>query len=256
MHDDADANWWEGFFHGAWGQLQSEGYATESTLEDIDFLSRALALEPGESILDVPCGTGRHSVELAARGFLVTGIDFNPIAIATGRAAAAERGLSVRFLEGDMRSLELESEFGAAICFFGSFGYFDDAGNLGFARTVARALRPGGRFLIDTHVMESLLPKFTRRGWSSSGEGALATHILEERRWDLETGRVVASWTFLRGGAYERQVSSIRTYSYAELCALLRAAGFSRFVGLETRSGAPFDIGKQRLSLIAYKDGA
>src|SRR5690606_4931451 len=149
--------------------------------QEVSFIEESLRLSAGERILDVPCGEGRHSIELARRGYEATGIDFNLNAIAAAKQRAAEAGVSVSFVHGDMRQLDVVDECDSAICFFGSFGYFDDAENAEFARRVARALRPGGRFLIDTHVTESLYPRFRERDWSWVSEDP-PLRVMEERK--------------------------------------------------------------------------
>jgi cyclopropane fatty-acyl-phospholipid synthase-like methyltransferase len=158
--------WWESFFRGPWEQIQLPGYPEERTKNEVSFMEDALGLAGGERILDVPCGEGRHSIELARRGYRSTGVDFNPNAVAVAEQRATTAGVDVDFSCADMRALEYHEEFDAAICFFGSFGYFGDAENAEFVHRVARALRPGGRFLIDTHVTESLYPQFRERDWS------------------------------------------------------------------------------------------
>jgi SAM-dependent methyltransferase len=247
-------DWWTSFFHGPWTQVQAGGYAAERTRAEVDFIVKVLGLTVGERVLDVPCGEGRHAIELAARGLVGTGVDFNAAALAVARERARAAGVQVEFREADMREVAFSRPFDAALCFFGSFGYFSDEDNVRFARAVGAALRPRGRFLIDTHVMESLLPRFQARGWGWTGEPGTSIRVLEERRWDLQSRRIQVAWTFIQpDGTLANVQSSIRIYAYAELCDLLRAAGFERFQGVETLTDAPFALGSSRLSLIATK---
>jgi cyclopropane fatty-acyl-phospholipid synthase-like methyltransferase len=176
--------WWETFFGGPWGDLQAQGYPAERTRAEADFIVSALALAPGARVLDIPCGEGRHSIELAARGYAATGVDFNARALALAENNASARGVHVEFVRADMRDFAAQARFDAASCFFGSFGYFGDDENLRFAANVARALVPGGRFLIDTQVTESLFPRFQERRWDYLPDG---TRVLEECRYDLES---------------------------------------------------------------------
>jgi hypothetical protein len=153
-------------------------------------------------------------------------------------------------MRADMRDFAATSVFDAASCFFGSFGYFSDADNLRFAANVARALAPGGGFLIDTHVTESLFPLFQERRWDYLPDG---TRVLEESRYDLESRRVETTWTFLRESGPVSSNVSIRLYGCGELCELLRAAGFREFTALESGTSAPFKLGARRLALVARK---
>ena len=246
-------DWWRAFFTESFGPLQRSGLRDDQTTTEVDFLERALALRSASTVLDVPCGTGRHAVELAARGHAVTGVDFNPEVLAAARSLAAERGVAVDLRRGDLRHLDASGAYDAAYCFWGSFGYFDADGDRRFVDGVHRALRSGGRFLIDTHVAESLLPKFRPRDWSWLGEGAQRVRVLEERRWNLETGRVDSTWTFIGEGAPVQHEVSIRVYAFRELRDLLSDAGFRHFTALVTGTDATFAVGSDRLSLVATR---
>jgi SAM-dependent methyltransferase len=243
--------WWEDFFLGPWGELQARGYPPEKTTAEADFLIAVLGLGEGHSVLDLACGIGRHSIELSVRGMDVTGVDFNNNALALAEETARSRNVQPRFVLKDMRHLDWHQHFDAAFSFYSSFGYFEnEADDLVVASRVAAALRPGGRFLIDTHVTETLFPMFSERRWSWLDEER-TRRLLEETRWDAEAGRVDGVWTFIENGSIRSSRSSIRMYTYRELCELLRAAGFRRVEGLETGTRRPFSLGSKRLSLVA-----
>jgi SAM-dependent methyltransferase len=243
--------WWQTFFHGPWQDLQLAGYSEDQNRIEAAFIISALRLEPGAKILDVPCGEGRHSIEFSKSGYRPTGIDFNANAVERARKMAQENGVTAEFSVADMREFSWTDSFDGAVCFFGSFGYFDDQQNLRFASHVAEALRPGGRFLIDLHVAESIFPKFRERDWDWAREDP-PMRILEERQWDLASGRIESTWTFLGENAASHSVS-MRIYTYLELCDLLRSAGFSRFEAYETGRLKSFRLGSPRLSLVAEK---
>lgn len=248
---NATSEWWESFFHGPWGRWQAEGFKQENTEAEADFIVGALGLAPGRQVLDVACGTGRHAVELAGRGIEVTGIDFNGRALAVAREAARERGVEPTFLQRDMRCLRFREQFDAAYCFWTSFGYFEDESHdLVVAKRIAEALRPGGRFLIDIVATETLLPVFEQR-LTEQFEHNGPRELVQLPRFDFETGRVEADWTFVEKGRKETWHSSLRVYSYRELCEILREAGFERFEGYDTRTGEPFALGASRLALVA-----
>jgi ubiquinone/menaquinone biosynthesis C-methylase UbiE len=247
----SSSEWWESFFRGPWGDFKARGFPLHNTGAEVDFLVSALKLNAGDKVLDLACGTGRHSVELAARGMDVTGVDFNRTALDIAESAAKGSGVAPRFVERDMRELQGGELFDAAICFWTSFGYFEDeADDLRVAQRVARALKPGGRFLIDVHVMETVFPRFQERRWSWFDDEH-PKRLLEEVSFDIDAGRVECEWTFLEDGKARSSTSSIRLYSYRELCALLREAGFATFEALETVTGKPFKLGSPRLSVVA-----
>jgi SAM-dependent methyltransferase len=243
------AEWWESFFGGRWGDVQLE-WGGATTDEEIDALEDRLGLRPGSHILDVPSGDGRIGRRLAARGYRVTGVDITDRFLDAGRRAAEVDRVEVRFVKADMRDLGFESEFDAAVNYWGSFGYFDEDGDRRFADVVARSLRRGGRFLIETHTLETVLPIFSEGTWQRVGEW----FVLREQRYDHELARVDTEWTLIGpNGVRETADSSIRLYTYAELTSLLREVGFVSFDAYDTGSGEPFGLGADRLTLVATK---
>ncbi len=255
MHEEQEfASWWTTFFSGPYQHLQrDEAENSERTSSEVGRMVERLSLGPGARVLDAPCGFGRHALELARRGFTVTGVDLNDEAVATARSRADAAGLSIDLRTGDMRDIEERESYDAALCMHGSFGYFGDSENLRHATAMANALKPGGRFLVETHIVETLARIFTPRDWYALDEHDTSVRLLQAREWDLETGRLNATWTFMRQDVEETYRSSIRIYSYHELCELLRAAGFTAFDGWDSAAPARFHIGSQRLMLVATR---
>jgi SAM-dependent methyltransferase len=219
------------------------------TTSEAEFIQRVLKVQPGASILDVPCGEGRLSLELASRGFRVTGVDVTKAVLEDARRVATERRLEVAWHRRDMRELPWLEAFDGAFCFWGSFGYFDDEENKAFLTAVARTLKPGGRFVIDMpNVAEGLLPGFQERSWWPVGE----VIVLEERRYDHVRSRVEVDWTLVKSGQVETKTSSIRTYTYREICSLLTEVGFTGLDAFSSLTGEAFKLG-QRLYMVATK---
>lgn len=243
--------WWETYFEAdAWQRVQLGVGARFDGPDQAERIATALGLEPGERVLDVPCGTGRIAIELASRGSRVTGVDLMPVFLDAARARADERGVDLDLRQGDMRALDLEPEaYDAALCFWGSFGYFDAPGEEAFVRGVADALRPGGRFLIDTPSTETVFPAFRERDWWEVDDVV----VLMSTRYAPASGRTETDWTFvLPDGRRATQRSSIRLYSLADLTSLLERAGFSAFRATDDDL-EPFDLGADRLWLVATK---
>jgi 2-polyprenyl-3-methyl-5-hydroxy-6-metoxy-1,4-benzoquinol methylase len=131
-----------------------ENRFVKNTLAEVDFIEKELSLTPNMRVLDVGCGAGRHSVELAKRGYCVTGIDFSQGMLEQARQNALTAGVSVDFVETDARSYRTEQPFDAAICLceggMGLIEMLEDPveHDSGILQTVAACLKPGAPFLL------------------------------------------------------------------------------------------------------------
>jgi ubiquinone/menaquinone biosynthesis C-methylase UbiE len=211
-----DPRWYESFFEtDEWLLLAS---AREPELELAFVVSH---LEPGARVLDLACGTGRISVPLAEQGFDVAGIDISNRVLGVAREAAPD----LDFRQGDIRELPWEDgSFDAVINMWTAFGYFDSqAEDERALAEVARVLRPGGVFILDTVNQAALIRGFQHQGWSELADGTL---MLEKRVHDLATGRSQAFWTFLKDGGKRELAFDHRVYTVAEYGELLDRAGF------------------------------
>jgi SAM-dependent methyltransferase len=123
-----------------------------------------------------------------------------------------------------MRDLPWEGRFDGAFCAGNSFGYLDDDGNAAFLRAVRTALRPGGRFVLETPmVLENLLNHLHPRPWWKAGD----MYLLVENHYDPARTRLDIEYTFVSGGRVEVRRGSHRAYTYRELVDLLTASGFA-----------------------------
>lgn len=236
--------WWSTFFSGAVLETLHGMAGEEQTREEVEFIVKTLDLSAGSSVLDVPCGYGRLSLGLLDRGLHVTGVDIAQELIDEAQRSAGERRLEGRFENREMRDLPWEAEFDAAFCFGHSFGYLDDAGNEEFLRAVRRALKPGGRFLLDApSIAESILPDlaFARNSWHELGEWI----VLRKGVHDFARSRLDVEYTFVHEGrVVERKLASYRVYTYRELARLLEGAGFTELTSFSSLCGEPYETGK------------
>src|SRR5437879_5212217 len=115
--------WWQSFFTGVVAQMRQSYYSEALTQEQADFIEAVLAPAAGSRLADVPCGTGRLALNLAARGYDLVGVDLTAVFVEEATAAARERGWRATFQQGDMRDLPREPSFDHAFCFGNSFGY-------------------------------------------------------------------------------------------------------------------------------------
>ncbi len=138
--------------------FSAEALSDERSDADTEDIVELLGLEPGDSLLDAPCGHGRISNRLAARGVTVVGVDASGRFLELARDGAPEE---IEYHQGDLRSLPVVGPFDAALSWFTSFGYFDDPDNCQVLSEYRRLLRPGGRLLIDMHNRDEIARRFT-----------------------------------------------------------------------------------------------
>jgi SAM-dependent methyltransferase len=243
--------WFETFFQGAAVEFWTRILPPALANQEADFLVRTLGREPGARFLDVPCGNGRHAIELARRGYRVTGVDLSDEFLAAARMAST--GVDgLEWLKGDMRDLHLSGRYSGAYCFGNSFGYLDYTGAQAFLSGVAGALEPGSRLVIDTGVTaENIQSVLQTRRWHRTGDLV----VLSEARYVAEASRLDIDYTFIEGGRMETRSSSSYLVTVAELTRLLAGAGFTVVSLAGGLAGEPFDLGPHGLILTAQLRG-
>jgi 2-polyprenyl-3-methyl-5-hydroxy-6-metoxy-1,4-benzoquinol methylase len=109
------AQWYREFFDDLYLRVYQPLEAPKQVRREVDFIVKALDLPAGAKVLDLCCGQGRHSLELARRGFQVVGVDLSEALLYAARKRAESEGLSVTFLHCDMREIDFAGEFDAVI---------------------------------------------------------------------------------------------------------------------------------------------
>ena len=141
------AEWFENWFDSPYYHLLYSHRNYDEAERFIDNLCNYLKLKPGATIWDLACGKGRHSLALNKKGYKVTGTDLSENSI---KEASKNKNGSLEFLVHDMRSAFRENEFDAVLNLFTSIGYFSDfEDNYRVFKNIAKALKPGGRLVVD-----------------------------------------------------------------------------------------------------------
>ena len=245
-----DVTWYENFFHGIAVDLWRKAVTPEQTRVEVDYLERVLSLRPHARVLDVPCGYGRHSLELAARGFDVSAVDLSPDMLEEARQSAVAAGLQIEWRRADMRDLPWDSEFDAAFCLGNSFGYLDVGGTRTFVSRVARALKGGAHFVLDSGTTaECILPRWREREWARVDD----ILFLEENRYITQDSCIETTYTFVRNGSAHTQQGLNWVYTLREITGFLQEAGLQMRHVHGSLDGTPFHVGSPYLILVAEK---
>ncbi len=221
-----------------------------STSQQVDKILDLLDLEIGDKILDLCCGVGRHSLEIARRGYEVTGVDLTEKYIEKGDRRARKEGLNVEFINSDMRDFRRENTYDAAINFFSSFGYFkEDEDNFKVIQNVHSSLKIGGKFLIDVMGRKVMTREFTQEREGRLDDG----YFIEEREikgdWELLENR----WTLITEDDVKKGTFYIKIYSAEGLREMLREAGFAEIDLYGDLDKSEYGEDAERLIAVARK---
>lgn len=245
--------WYADFFTYLPNEFWRRVAGAEWTAAEIAFMESRLGLPGGARILDAPCGSGRHSLGLAQRGYQVTGLDLSAEAIAYARraAAAVDAASAVTFEQRDMRDLAGLGVFDAAICLGNSFCYLDGAGTRTFVAALAAAVRPGGGLVIDVgSAAESILP-----GLSADTRVMETGDITVEAtmEYDATTSRLLSHYRFAQGVQVVEASAAHYVRTSSQLGELLSEAGFTDVQHYGDVDGTAFAVGSHRLLLTARR---
>lgn len=209
-----------------------------------------LKLQPGESICDLCCGVGRHSLEFSRLGYSVTGVDRTALYIEQAKKKAVEQQLRIRFVQEDMRNFCEPNAFDSVINVFTSFGYFEDSADDGrVLENVYKSLRKGGKFLIDIMGKEVLARIFQEKRWRKE-DGLI---VLEEAKVSEDWSSIDSRWIIITDDRRDECRFKLRLYSAAELGELLKGCGFAQVEVYGDFSGSPYDQTAKRLVVMAHK---
>jgi len=251
-YKDFFEKWYLDIYHSA--QIFKPSYIKKG----VSFIKEILNLGKGVKILDLCCGQGRHLVPLAKMGYRMTGLDLSKKALALLEKELRSKKIKARIIRSDMRKIPFKNEFDAVINMFTSFGYLEnDYENLRVLKAVNKALKPGGKFLIDVINRDWLINgdrlsrNFSSKHWDKRGN----LLILEERNYDFKTKRqIVKIWILDKKGKWHKTAYSLRLYSLSEMRNNLNKVGFKIIkVYGSTVEKQKFTKNSHRLVILARK---
>ena len=245
--------WYVDFFRSDYLNVYGHMFTEERAEKESAFVASVLDLKPGSSVLDLCCGQGRHSVNLAKRGFKVTGLDLNPDYVELAQQAAKASNVAIETVAADMRKIPFENKFDAIVNMYSSFGYLEsEAEDLKVLESAVKALKRGGSLLLDMLNREWAIDNYIQNDWHTGEDGTL---YVERRDLDLATSRMHVHFIVVdpKGGRRESVGHNIRLYTLTEMTRLLDRVGLRLTEVFGGFDNEPYAITTRRMIIIAEK---
>jgi cyclopropane fatty-acyl-phospholipid synthase-like methyltransferase len=250
MDNSIPDNWYESFFSGINCEMWEKAGTKEWTDAEVSFIEDVLNVKPGSAILDTPCGTGRHSIELAKQGFYLTSVDISTEFIDRLKKKVEEQQLTIEVIHGNILSLKLTGSYDGAFCLGNSFGYFNYEGMETFVEKVSTSLKRGAKWIVNTGLMaESFLAKFSKE--KKYELGGLTMEISND--YDEWNSCLLTTLTYTKNGKKEIHRFKHHVYTVAELIRLLEKYDLKTISLYNSTDKTAFKLGDAQLYLVAQK---
>ena len=243
-------NWYEDFFQGINCELWEKAVSANWTNQEVDFLVAELDLKTRQSLLDIPCGFGRHSIELAKRGFNVTGVDISQTFIRGLTEKIKTEELPITAIQADILSLQLDQKYSAAICMGNSFGYFNFEKTSLFAEKVSSWRDTGSKFNINSGmVAENILPNFSKN--KSFTIDDITMDITNT--YSVDGSFMISNILYTKGNKTEEHSFKHYVFTLGEIQRLLKMHGLNVIHTYNSPGKAEFKLGDQQIYIVAEK---
>jgi 2-polyprenyl-3-methyl-5-hydroxy-6-metoxy-1,4-benzoquinol methylase len=229
--------WYEKLFEN-YGEKYDKEIFTQGTIGECDFIEKELNFNKSLKILDVGCGTGRHSIELSKRGYITTGIDLSDSQLEKAKEKAKENKLEIEFLKLDARNLPFENKFDVAIMLCeGGFPLMEtDEMNFDILKNVSKSLKNSAKFIFTT--LNGLFPIYNSIN-DFHGENSHDGAHYKSETFDLMTFRDYNITTFTDDDGNEHKLEcNERYYVPSEITWLLKSLGFKKIEIFGAKIGA------------------
>jgi len=253
-----DVEFWERFapvmFDDAhWAEVPVAADAVTRLLRFDPYKAQTPIPSSGSSapkILDLCCGFGRISAELARMGYAVTGVDITESYLKTAREEAAYENLDIEYINADARDFKRPGFFDAVVNLYISFGYFSDQkDDLLLLRNAYQSLKKGGCIIIETLGKEIAVRDFVEAEWFERAGFTVLTEYEALDSWTFLKNR----WILLKDGERLEKTFTQRLYSASELRAILLEAGFDKVEIYGDWDETPYDRKAAKLIAVGRK---
>lgn len=236
-----------GIYKDVWRRLVPDGL----TEAEADFIEQAALLQPGASVLDLMCGYGRHTFELAKRGHSVTAVDNLPDYIQEIQEKAIVEDFSIKAQLNSLMTMQLSESYDAAICMGNSFSFFSKEEAQQILANISAHLRSGGCFIINTWMLgEIAIRHFKEKEWFYAGE----YKYLHDCRYLFNPSRIESEHTIVTPDGRAESFKGVDyIFTLPELDELLKSAGLFIDGIYSTPRKKPFKMGDTRAYITAYK---
>jgi SAM-dependent methyltransferase len=254
MQNNIPDNWYENFFQGLTCEIWENAIPPAVTKAEVDFLETELNLQPGQNILDIPCGYGRHAVEFARRGYAVTAIDISETFMKTLQQQIAADNLNINPVTGNILKIELDEKFSGAVCLGNSFGYFDIEHMQLFIQKVAASLNKGAKFIINSGmVAESILPNlpnYAKNKLYNIGDITMeVTNV-----YHTNESYLVSNLLYTKENKQEQTAFKHYVFTLGEITRLLATHGLSVVATYNSIAKDVYNAGDQQVYIVAEKN--
>ena len=223
------------------------------THSEVSFLIDETSISPHASVLDLCCGTGRHSIRLAELGYEVTGLDLSSEFLRVADEKSLEKNLSIDWVNKDMREIPFDDKFDLIFIMFGAWGFFaEDHENYAVFEEIQQALKANGHFVLDFFNRDWIVRNFQPVHWVERELG----YYLEKRQFDIQSGRLDTKSVFIkRDGTTLEWETSIRAFTLQEIRNRLQQVGFSIIGVYGDLDKRAFDLNTPPIALACPKKG-
>jgi 2-polyprenyl-3-methyl-5-hydroxy-6-metoxy-1,4-benzoquinol methylase len=218
--------WYEQLFENYAKNYDKESF-TQGTIGEVNFIEQEINFDKRKTILDIGCGTGRHAVELAKRGYTVTGVDLSDAQLNRAKQKASEAGVKVNFTKKDARKLEYEKSFDVVIMICeGAFSLMEtDEMNFQILENAKNALKENGKFIFT--CLSALFPLY-HSVKDFLNENSYEP-VIKELSFDLETFREHSTLEFVDDSSKKKTITcNERFFAPSEITWYLKSLKFQK----------------------------